>query len=114
MDTWILVADEHHAALLVQSSTGALHEIESWDCDSGSREEQMQFASEIAKRIDALQTDFDSLVVAAPPRFLEDLSAAFGDTVNGKVAAELARDLTRLNCKELRSELKGVMLVGAA
>ena len=105
MDVWILVADEQHAALLVQSTVGSLHEIESWDCASALAEDQSVFAAEIARGIESLQTDFDSLVVAAPPSLLENLSIAFGDGLNARVAAGLARDLTRLSARELRSEL---------
>jgi protein required for attachment to host cells len=104
MDTWILVADELHAALLVQSTVGSLHEIESWDCHCDA--EQQSFVCEIARRIESLQTDFDSLVVAAPPSLLENLSLAFGDSLNGRVAAELAKDLSQLSSRELRSQLQ--------
>ena len=111
MDTWILVADDHHASLMVQSSVGSLHEIESWDRCAECLDGQVQFAIEIAQRIDTLQTDFDNLVVAAPPSFLENLSLAFGDSLNARVCAGLARDLTSLNCRELRSELHDLSLV---
>jgi len=109
MDTWILVADEQHAALLVQSPVGSLHEIESWDCPS---HDKMQFAHAIARRIESLQTDFDQLVVAAPASLLEDLSLAFGANLNGKIAAELARDLSNLSIKQLRSQLQDLALAG--
>ncbi len=109
MDTWILVADELHAALLVQSSVGSLHEIESWDCVCGCNKHQQSYADEIARGIESLQTDFDSLVVAAPPCLLQNLSAAFGDTLNGRIAAELARNLTHLSSRQLRSQLQGLM-----
>ena len=105
METWILVADEQHAALLVQSSVGSLHEIETWDCIIESPDSELDFADKIARRVECLQTDFDNLVVAAPPQLLWNLSIAFGDNLNGKVAAGLARDLTQLSCKQLRSEL---------
>ena len=90
MDTWILVADEVHAALLVQSSVGSLHEIESWDCPDPGAQQRLTYASDIARRIESLKTDFDSLVVAAPSSLLHDLSIAFGDPLNSRVAAELA------------------------
>lgn len=111
MDTWILVADELHAALMVQSSVGSLHEIECWDCASDCPDDHRKFAGEIARRIEFQQTDFDHLVVAAPPSLLENLSVAFGDTLNGKLAAGLARNLTRLSPKQLRSELRELALV---
>lgn len=101
METWILVADEAHAALLVQSPMGSLHEIECWDCTAGSQE----LARDIARSIETLQTDFDQLVVAAPPTFLERLSLAFGDSLNARVAAGLARDLTHLTTRQIRQEL---------
>lgn len=100
MDTWILVADEDHATLMVQSSVGSLHEIESWDCQTPAA-----FAKDIARSIEALQTDFDQLVVAAPPGLLHNLSLAFGDSLNARVAAGLARDLTRLGSRELRAQI---------
>ena len=106
MDTWILVADKLHASLMVQSCVGSLHEIESWACDS-----QMELANAIAARINEMQQEFDSLVVAAPPELLVDLSVAFGESLNGKVAAGLARDLMQLNPKQVRSELSEAHLV---
>ncbi|MBT9585220.1 host attachment protein [bacterium] len=104
MDTWILVADEVHATLLVQSSVGSLHEIESWDCPQA--QQRFSYASDIARRIESLQTDFDSLVVAAPSSLLQDLSIAFGDTLNARIAAELAQNLTHLSSRELRTQLE--------
>ena len=109
MDTWILVADDSHASLLVQSSVGSLHQIESWDCLSDRVEEQNHFACDIARRIESLQTDFDQLVVAAPPSLLRNLSVAFGDSLNSRVAAGLARDLTGLSSRQLRSELSDLI-----
>ena len=111
MDTWILVADDHHASLLVQSSVGSLHEIESWDRCDCLPDGPLIFANEIAERIDSLQTDFDQLVVVVPPSFLENLSRAFGDGLNARVCAGLARDLTSLSCRQLRSELHELSLV---
>lgn len=111
MDTWILVADDHHASLMVQSCVGSLHEIESWDRCDQCPDGQLTFAREIAERIDSLQTDFDNLVVAAPPSFLENLSMAFGDSLNARVCAGLARDMTNLSCRQLRSELHELSLV---
>lgn len=105
MDTWILIADEAHASLLVQSSVGSLHEIESWDCPEAGVRPPLAFAEDIARRIESLQADFDSLVVAAPSSLLEQLSVAFGDSLNGRVAAELARNLTCLSRRELRQQL---------
>lgn len=111
MDTWILVADDHHASLMVQSCVGSLYEIESWDRCDQCPDGQLTFAREIAERINSLQTDFDNLVVAAPPSFLENLSLAFGDSLNARVCAGLARDLTNLNSRQLRSELHELSLV---
>lgn len=65
VDSWILIADEAHASLLVQSSVGSLHEIESWDCSEAGVRPPLAFAEDIARCIESLQADFDSLASAS-------------------------------------------------
>jgi protein required for attachment to host cells len=102
METWILMADEAQASLLVQSSYGPFYEIEQWRRQQHSVE---RFAEEVVTRVQSLQSHFDALVMAAPPQVLDQLGRAIPAELQGKVKAQHARYLTHLSQRELRQEL---------
>lgn len=103
METWILMADEAQASLVVRSAYGPVYEIENWrrGGDSPGR-----FAQLVAGRLQALHGHFDWLVLAASPTFLDFLCAALSPEVRDKLAARAVRYMTHLSQRELRQELQ--------
>ena len=100
METWIVIADETQASLMVRSTYGPFYEIEKWKRTSHSPE---KFTQQIADRLRELQSHFDDLVVAAPPTVLERLCRALPSV---KVTAQYPRYLTHLSQRELGQELR--------
>ena len=66
-----------------------------------------RFAQEVAAALNtaAAQDEFDSLVLVAPPRIAAPLRHALTAGVRGKIAGELAKDLTKTPNDELGSHL---------
>lgn len=74
------------------------------------RFEKAQFAKEVAKAVEkaAIAGEFDRLVLVAPPQALGDLRAAMGSHAQGKIVAELGKDLTHMPLHELEPRLAEV------
>lgn len=53
----------------------------------------------------ALRNEYGRLVVVAPPQMLGDLRAAFDDTVRQRVVAEIDKDLTHFEARDLPKHL---------
>lgn len=71
------------------------------------REEDRAFAATLADTLHShhLAKDFDQLVVVAAPQMLGDLRQAFPESLRKVIAAEIAKDLTRLPASELRDAI---------
>lgn len=99
METWILMADEQEASLVVRSLYGPCYRIETWK----RRGEAAQiFAEQVAAGVSALRSHFDALVVAAGPNLLDPLSRALPPSL---VVRKVSRYLTHLSSRELSQEL---------
>jgi len=106
METWILMADEAQASLVVRSAYGPCYEIENWK----RRAESPQiFAEQVAARIQSLQGHFDQLVVAAAPSILDPLCSALSVDLRRKLVHRCARYLTHLSQRELKQELQALI-----
>ncbi len=70
-----------------------------------------QFARLIADRLAEHGSDFDRLVLIAPPEALGRLRSALPPAVAGKVTRELGKDLTHLPNSELPDHLADIMPV---
>lgn len=75
------------------------------------RRRAFKFAHEIADLLDkALEKDaFDRLILVAPPQTLGDLRTALDKRVTSRVLAEINKDLTKLNEKDLRDGLEKIV-----
>lgn len=60
------------------------------------RQAEDRFAAEAAERINraALANEFEKLIIVAPPKTLGELRKHYHKQVTGKIAAEIAKDLT--------------------
>jgi len=60
------------------------------------RQAEDRFAAEAADRINraALANEFEKLIIVAPPRTLGELRKHYHKQVEGRIAAEIAKDLT--------------------
>lgn len=60
------------------------------------RQAEDQFAAEAAERINraALANEFERLIIVAPPKTLGELRKHYHKQVQGRIAAEIAKDLT--------------------
>lgn len=108
METWILMADEGQASLVVRSAYGPCYEIESWKRRADSTQ---AFAGQIARRIQSLQGHFDQLVVAAAPSILDSLYSSLSHALRGKSVHRCARYLSPLSQRELKEELQALIPV---
>ncbi|WP_284269169.1 host attachment protein [Mesorhizobium huakuii] len=72
------------------------------------REEDRAFASTLADTLQNhhLAKDFDRLVVVAAPQMLGDLRQAFPESLRKVIAAEIAKDFTKLSALELRDAIR--------
>ena len=72
-----------------------------------SRKESLSFAHEIAEWLDksAKENAFDRLVLVAAPQTLGELRKVLSKPVHARVVAEVDKDLTKMNEKELQEEL---------
>jgi protein required for attachment to host cells len=102
METWIVIADETQASVVVRSTYGPFYKIETWRRSGYSAD---YFARQIAQRLVELQGHFDELVVAAPPAVLDRLRQALPSGLAVKVSAQYPRYLTQLSQRELGQEL---------
>jgi len=75
------------------------------------RHEALFFARELADWLDrAERADvFDRLVLVAAPRTLGDLRAVITDNVQSRIAAEIDKNLTKLNESDLRKALNNIL-----
>jgi protein required for attachment to host cells len=82
-----------------------------WPTDP-QRHAQQSFASDVAEWLDAAAKAgrFDRLVIAAGPRALGDLRAAFSSHVGERVSREVDKDLTELDQRELEARLDELVL----
>jgi protein required for attachment to host cells len=71
--------------------------------------EEDRFAAEIAEmlRKRALTKDFDTLIVAAPPRTLGELRKHYHKEVQQRLAGELDKDLTGHTVEQIETMLSG-------
>ena len=76
-----------------------------------SRQDELLFAQDVAKWLEKANGDdaFDRLVLAASPRMLGDLRAVMNKTVQGRIAAEVDKDLTGLDEITLRKALAQIL-----
>jgi protein required for attachment to host cells len=85
----------------VFSSVGEIHSaVEETDWHELQKE---RFAASIAGRINkaALSDEFNQIVVVAPPKILGELRPAFSKETEGKIVAELGKDLTNHTIEEI-------------
>lgn len=75
--------------------------------------EQHEFHRAVAGFLDKGFDDrrFDRLVVIAPPKALGSIRSLLSDRVQGKVTAELNKDLTKVPAHDIASHLGDVMAV---
>jgi protein required for attachment to host cells len=76
-----------------------------------ARHAQEEFARDVARLLDDKRESrsFDRLIVVAPPQFLGDLRAVMPQQLQSAVAAEVAKDLTKLPPHELQDRLREVL-----
>lgn len=75
------------------------------------RKEALTFIHELALWLDAeaRKNAFDRLVLAAAPRTLGDLRQVLTQPVQTRIAAEVDKDLTKMNERELHAELERIV-----
>ena len=75
------------------------------------RHAKYEFARELAQHLEKAANEhrFDRLVVVAAPKALGDLRALLPKTVQGKIAAEIDKDLTKVPRQELGKHLAHVL-----
>ena len=73
-----------------------------------ARHARGEFARYVARLLDEQRESgsFERLVVVAPPQFLGDLRAVMSQQLQGTVAAEVAKDLSKLPLHELQDHLR--------
>jgi protein required for attachment to host cells len=108
---WILVADSQHIRLLKKDGhhLKLLEEQKLHSDHSGKGE--LKLAHDIADRLDASAHAhaYDRLILAAPPHMLGDLRKILSHTVQARIAAEIDKDLTKMNDAVLHEELKKIV-----
>lgn len=69
--------------------------------------EEDRFAAETAELLNrrALENDFESLIVIAPPRTLGELRKSYHKAVENRLAGEIGKDLTRHSIAEIEQAL---------
>ena len=116
----LIVADKeihenpaHHE----QASDTAGQSMKTMDGRGGSMEEvdfhqleEDRFAAEIAEMLKAraLRNEFDSLVVAAPPKTLGELRKHYHKEVEKRLIGEVARDLVNMPLPEIEKILRAL------
>jgi protein required for attachment to host cells len=73
-----------------------------------ARHAQEEFARDVVRLLDEKRESrsFERLIVVAPPQFLGDLRAAMPQHLQAAVAAEVAKDLSKLSPHELQDHLR--------
>jgi protein required for attachment to host cells len=76
-----------------------------------ARYAQEAFARDVVRLLDEKRESraFERLIVVAPPQFLGDLRAAMPQQLQASVAAEVAKDLSKLPLHELQDHLREVL-----
>lgn len=76
-----------------------------------SRKDSLSFAHEIAEWLDksAQENCFERLVLVAAPQTLGDLRKVLTNTVQMRVIAEIDKNLTKMNERELQAELERIV-----
>ncbi len=136
MNTWILVADGSRANLFLRAKDNRLEKLEGWDNPEGrlagsdsetdslgsarpgssmtpptdpKRHSQVVFARQLASVLKDRSSAYDRLLLVAAPKFLGDLRPLLDESVQKKIAAEFAKDLTQLSAHELAPHLDKLM-----
>jgi protein required for attachment to host cells len=76
-----------------------------------SHQDALQFARDIADWLDNAEAAeaFDRLVLVAAPHMLGDLRTVMSKSVEGRIAAEIDKDLTKMNEIALRKALDEIL-----
>lgn len=90
-------------------SSGLYHKYEPHMTQS--RQDEFLFAQDVANWLEKAEAAdvFDRLVLTAAPRMLGDLRAVMSKTVQGRIAAEIDKDLTKLDEITLRKALDEIL-----
>lgn len=94
----------------VSSSSGAIHHKYELHMNE-SRKESLSFSHKIADWLDDSAKDgaFDRLVLVAAPQTLGELRQILSNPVQARIVAEVDKDLTKMNEKELQKELEKIV-----
>lgn len=71
--------------------------------------EKSDFITEVAEKINARESDFARLIIAAPPSALHGLRQALSAKVKSKIVGELNKDLMHENASTLPHFIKEIM-----
>jgi protein required for attachment to host cells len=76
-----------------------------------ARHAQEKFARDVVRLLDEKSKSraFDRLIIVAPPQFLGDLRAVMPRQLQTAIAAEVAKDLSKLPLHELQDHLREVL-----
>ena len=76
------------------------------------RSDAVHFAQDLSSWLEeAVQKDsFDRLVLIAAPKTLGDIRSCLHKTVHNRIIAEVNKELTQINEKQLEEELKNIIL----
>jgi len=71
--------------------------------------EEERFAATIAERLNraAEENKFEHIVIAAPPKVLGELRHEYSKRLQGKILAEIDKDLTKLPVDQIEKHLVG-------
>ncbi len=78
---------------------------------AASRQEELSFVRDLAEWLDAAESMdvFDRLILVASPRTLGELRSVISNPVQGRIAAEIDKDLTKLSTFDLRKALDDIL-----
>lgn len=123
LPTWVVVADEEIARLLVHQPDGELREVDTLtaaapstgaaDAGTASRtlavlqDEASELAARVAARLASAQRELrlGEVMLAAPPAFLGRLTGALAPEVAMQVRVTLAADVVRCSLPDLAQRL---------
>ena len=91
------------------SRTGVRHKLQP---HGGPHEkEDFSFVTDVAEWLDhaAKEDAFDRIILIAPPRMLGELRDSLSQQVQTRIAAEINKDLTKMNEKSLQKELEEIL-----
>lgn len=66
----------------------------------------IRFAKDICKRLEAMRSDYEKLILVAPPQFLGLLRDNLPDTLKKEVVREIDKDLVRKDTREIEKYLR--------